>query len=187
MQYGQIVHTFTAKDGQQVILRTPKREDLDDFVTLINSLINERADILLEVPVTRNAEIDWLSQKLAAIEKGEVIQIVAEINDHVIATTDVTIKTGARTHVGDIGIIILKDFRDVGIGTEMLKQLLAQAQEQGIKIVTLSVFETNTRAQHVYEKLGFHECGRIPGEIYKNGQYIDHITMVKLLDEPIAN
>lgn len=185
MQYGQIFRTFTAKDGQQVILRNPKQEDLDDFVTLINSLINERADILLEVPVTRRAEIDWLSQKLAAIEKGEVIQIVAEINDHVIATTDVTIKIGARSHVGDIGIIMLKDFRDIGIGTEMLKQLLAQAQEQGIKIVTLSVFETNTRALHVYEKLGFHECGRVPGEIHKNGQYIDYITMVKVLDETI--
>jgi RimJ/RimL family protein N-acetyltransferase len=187
MQYGQIVHIFTTKEGQQVILRTPKREDLDDFVTLINSLITERADILLEVPVTRNAEIDWLSQKLAAIEKGEVIQIVAEINDHVIATTDVTIKTGTRSHVGDIGIIILKEYRDIGIGTEMLKQVFIQAKARGVKIVTLSVFATNSRAIYVYEKLGFRECGRIPGEIFKNGQYIDHITMVKLIDETIAN
>ncbi len=187
MRYGQILYTFTAKDGQDVILRTPKWEDLDDCVTLINSLIEERADILLEVPVTRNAESDWLSQKLAATEKGEVIQVVAEINDHVIATTDVTMKTGARSHVGDIGIIILKDFRDIGIGSEMLKQLLTRAREQSIKIVTLSVFATNSRAKHVYEQLGFRECGRIPGEIYKNGQYIDRITMVKILDKTIAS
>ena len=186
MQYGQILHTFTAKDGREVILRTPKLEDLDDCVTLINSLIDERADILLEVPVTRSAESDWLSRKLTAIENGEVIQIVAEINDHVIATTDVTIKTGARSHVGDLGIIILKDFRDVGIGTEMLIQLLKQAQVRGIKIVTLSVFATNSRAKHVYKKLGFRECGRIPSEIYKNRQYIDHITMVKILDTTIT-
>lgn len=68
----------------------------------------------------------------------------------------------------------------------MLKQLLTKAQARGVKIVTLGVFETNSRAKHVYEKLGFHECGRIPGEIYKNGQYIDHLTMVKVLDETIS-
>ena len=186
MQTGQIFHTFTAKDGQGVILRSPKWEDLDDFLTLINSLIDERADILLGDPVTRDTEIDWLSRRLATIEKGEVIHIVAEVNDHVIAATELHIQTGQRSHMGELGIIILKDFRDIGIGTEMLKQLLTQAQARGVKIVKLGVLTTNSRAKHVYDKLRFHECGRIPGEIYKNGQYIDHITMVKVLDDTIS-
>jgi RimJ/RimL family protein N-acetyltransferase len=168
MQTGQIIHTFTANDGQDVILRTPKWEDVDDLLVLINSLINEKADIWMRETVTRNEQVDWLSSRLAAIEKGQVIQIVAEVNGHVIANTDVTIKTGQRSHVGDIGIIIKQGYRDIGIGTEMLKQF---------------VFATNSRAKYVYEKLGFRECGRIPGEIFKNGQYIDHITLVKMLDK----
>ena len=100
-----------------------------------------------------------------------------------IANSELQIKTGLRSHVGDMGIIVLKEYRDIGIGTEMLTHLIAQARQRGLKIVTLGVFETNTRAKYVYEKLGFRECGRIPGEIYKNGRYIDHITMVKILDE----
>ena len=186
MQTGQIIHTFTAKDGRDVILRTPKWEDIDNLLELINSLIDENADIWMREPVTRNEQIDWLSRRLAAIEKGQVIQIVAEVQGHVIANTDVKIKTGQRSHVGDIGIIIKRGYRDIGIGTEMLKQLIAQARERGLKIVTLGVFATNKRAHHVYEKLGFRECGRIPGEIYKDGRYIDHITMVKVLDETIS-
>ncbi len=186
MQYGQIFHTFTAKDGQEVILRSLKWEDLDDCLTLINALIDEQADITLSEPISRDTQIQWLSNRLAAIEKGHVIQIVAEVSGHVIANTDVKIKTGQRSHVGAIGIIILKEYRDMGIGTEMLKQLIAQARKRGLKILTLGVFETNKRAKHVYEKLGFRECGQIPGEIFKNGQYIDHITMVKILDEIIA-
>jgi RimJ/RimL family protein N-acetyltransferase len=183
MQTGQIIHTFTAKDGQEVILRTPKWEDIDDLLVLINSLIDEKADIWMREAVTRNEQIDWLSKRLAAIEKGQVIQIVAEVNNHVIANTDVTMKTGQRSHVGEIGIIILQGYRDIGIGTEMLKQLITQAQKRSLKILTMGVFSTNTRAKHVYEKLGFRECGRIPGEIFKNGQYVDHITMVKILDD----
>jgi RimJ/RimL family protein N-acetyltransferase len=187
MQTGQILHQFVAMDGQEVILRTPKWEDLDDFLTLINSLIDERADILLEDPVTRDTEIDWLSRRLAAIEKGELIHIVAEVNDHVIATTDLHIRTGQRSHTGEMGIIILKNFRDIGIGTEMLKQLFTKAQVRGVKIVKLGVASSNPRAKHVYEKLGFRECGRIPSEIYKDGRYIDHIIMVKILDETIVS
>ncbi|MCW4040861.1 MAG: GNAT family N-acetyltransferase [Candidatus Bathyarchaeota archaeon] len=185
MQYGQIIHTFTAKDGQQVILRSLKWEDLNDCLKLINALIDEQADITFCNPISRDTQIEWLSNRLAAIEKGQVIQIVAEVNGHVIANSDVTIKTSQRSHVGDIGIIIKKGYRNIGIGTEMLKQLIIQAREREVKIVTLGVFETNNRAKHVYEKLGFCECGRIPGEIYKNGEYIDHITMVKILDETI--
>jgi RimJ/RimL family protein N-acetyltransferase len=185
MQTGQIIHTFTAKDGRDVILRTPKWEDIDDLLLLINSLIDENADIWMREQVTRNEQIDWLSRRLTVIEKGQVIQIVAEVKGHVIANTDVKIKTGLRSHVGDIGIIIKQGYRDIGIGTEMLKQLIIQAQERNLKILTMDVFASNTRAKHVYEKLGFCECGRIPGEIFKNGWYIDHITMVKVLDETI--
>jgi RimJ/RimL family protein N-acetyltransferase len=187
MQPGQILHQFTARDGREVILRTPKWEDLDDCLKLINALIDEGADIWMTEPVTRHDQIDWLSQRLAAIEKGEVIHIVTEVNDHVIANTELTIKPGFQSHLGEIGIIILKDYRDLGIGTEMLKQLIMQAQRRDLKILTLGVFSTNTRAKHVYEKLGFHECGRIPGQIFKNKQYIDHITMVKILDDAIAS
>lgn len=139
--------------------------------------------MLTRARISRDTQIKWLSNRLAAIEKGQVIQIVAEVDEHVIANSELEIKTGLRSHVGDIGIIIKQGYRDISIGTEMLKQLIAQARKRGLKIVTLGVFETNKRAKHVYEKLGFRECGRIPGEIFKNRQYIDHITMVKILDD----
>lgn len=187
MQTGQILHKFTARDGQHIILRTLKWEDLDDLVHLINSLVDERADILLGEPVTRDTETDWLSRRLAAVEKGTTIQIVAEVKNQVIATAELSIKSGFQSHVGELGIIMLKDYRNIGIGTEMLKQLIIQAQERSLKILTMGVFSTNSRAKHVYEKLGFRECGRIPSEIYKNGQYIDHIIMVKILDETIVS
>jgi RimJ/RimL family protein N-acetyltransferase len=187
MQYGRIFHTFTTKDGQEVILRSLKWEDLDDCLTLINTLIEEQADIILGDPINRDAEIEWLSTRLAAIEKGEFVHVVAEVDKRMIANSELHIKTGLRSHVGDMGIIVLKEYRDIGIGTEMLTQLIAQARKRGLKILTLGVFETNKRAKHVYEKLGFRECGRIPSEIFKNGQYIDHITMVKILDKTIAS
>lgn len=101
-----------------------------------------------------------MCRRLAAIEKDKVIQIVAEANDRVIANTDIMIKTGPQSHVGEIGINILSDFLNISIGTTRIHNLIAQSQEQGLKLRQLSVLATNTRAKHVYEKISFRECGR---------------------------
>ncbi|MEM2889025.1 MAG: hypothetical protein QXR42_06045 [Candidatus Bathyarchaeia archaeon] len=47
MKTGMIIQKFVAKDGTNVILRTPKWEDLDDFLEFISSLIDEGADITM--------------------------------------------------------------------------------------------------------------------------------------------
>ena len=42
MKVGKIIRKFVTKDGKNVIFRTPILEDLDDFLELINSLVDER-------------------------------------------------------------------------------------------------------------------------------------------------
>jgi hypothetical protein len=56
MLSGKIVKSYVAKDGRKVILRTPKWEDLDDMLALINSLIEEKANIIKTVNMTRDEE-----------------------------------------------------------------------------------------------------------------------------------
>jgi RimJ/RimL family protein N-acetyltransferase len=59
--------------------------------------------------------------------------------------------------------------------------LVSKAESMRLKLLTLTVFSTNERAKHVYEKVGFRETGCIPNELYKKGKFIDHIIMVKEL------
>ena len=73
-------------------------------------------------------------------------------------------------------------YRDVGIGSEILKTLISQAKKIGCRTVYLSVFSSNERAIHVYEKIGFKETGRKPDKIFKNGRYVDEIIMTKVLE-----
>jgi RimJ/RimL family protein N-acetyltransferase len=51
-----------------------------------------------------------------------------------------------------------------------------------LKLLTLSVYATNERAKHVYQKLGFVETGRIPKKFFKEGKYVDEITMAEALE-----
>jgi len=183
MKTGEIVKSFTAKDGRSVILRTPKWEDLDDLVEFINSLVEEEADIFTNQKATREEEADWLGRQLAEMEKGNRFILVAEVDGKVVANSSITKREEYSKHVGGLGIGIRKGYRDIGIGTEMLRTLFTQAERMSLKMLTLTVFSTNKRAMHVYEKVGFKETGCIPNEIHKNGKFIDHVIVVKQLTE----
>jgi len=176
-----MIRSFTAKDGRNVTLRVPNWSDLDDFLELINSLVEEGADVNLDTKTTRDAEVDWLARHLSAIEKDGKAAVVAEVDGRAIGQTDVTPKSGRQRHVGVLGIVIRNGYRDIGIGTELMKEAEAQARRLHLRILTLDVFARNDRARHVYEKAGYRIAGLIPKAILKNGEYSDLITMVKEL------
>jgi len=182
MQSGKIIKSFTAKDGHRVILRTPRWDDLDDLLKLINSLVEERADILRSEKASREEEMEWLSRVLVRLEKDEVFYLAAEVEKNVVAVSEVSRRSGYESHVGAIGIAIKKGFRDLGIGTEMMKTLEERAHETGLKVLTLSAFANNKRAIHVYTKVGFVQTGCLPKRYFKEGKYVDEVIMVKLLE-----
>ncbi len=182
MKSGKIVRSFFAKDGRKVVLRTPKWEDLDDFLEIINSLVDEGADILRTERVSKEEEIDFLSKVLSRLEKDEMFYLVAEVDGKVVAVSEISKRGGYEKHVGVIGIAIRNGFRDLGIGTEIMKTLVEQAQKMGLKVLTLSAFATNKPAIHVYEKVGFVQTGTIPKKHFKEGKYIDEIILTKVLE-----
>jgi len=182
MKAGRIIHRFAPKDGREVILRTPRWKDLDDILELINSLVDESAEIPDKRKLTKEKEADRLRTRLNSLEKGEAFELVAEVNGKVMANSGLYRKTAYSNHVGEIGFIgILKDYRDNGIGTEILETLIDEGKKLKLKVLFLGVFSTNTVARHVYEKVGFRETGRIPKFFHKNGNYVDDVIMAKEL------
>ena len=171
--------TFKAKDGREVVLRSIRWEDLDDCIQFINSLVEESADILRDTKVSREEEADWLGKRLARADKGELIDIIAEVDGKMVANSEVDKRSGLMSHVGYLGIGIKADYRGIGIGTQIMQVLKEEAKKAGLKILVLDAFATNKTAQALYRKMGFQDAGRIPKAIYKNGKYIDltHMTL----------
>jgi RimJ/RimL family protein N-acetyltransferase len=183
MKAGRIIHEFYEGNKRQVILRTPKWEDLDDLLEMINSLVKEKADIARAEKYSKAEEIDWLAKALSNLEKDEIFYPVAEVAGKVVANSEISTKRdGYDRHVGGIGIAIRDGFRDVGIGSQMMKTLIEQARIMGLKVLTLSVFKNNMRAIHVYEKVGFVQTGSVPRKFLKDGKYVDEVIMTMLLE-----
>ncbi|WOV83647.1 GNAT family protein [Sporosarcina jeotgali] len=84
----------------------------------------------------------------------------------------------AGNHSMNFRIMIGPRGRDRGLGSEatqlFLDYLFFSTSLCGI---TLSVFEFNPRARHVYEKLGFVECGIEENDLEFEGEWINSILM----------
>lgn len=169
------------KDGREVILRTPRFEDLDDCLDFINSLVEEEAMILVDMKMTRVAETDWLARNLSDLEKDRHICIFAEVEGRMIGAAEMGPRVGRSKHVANFGIAIKEGFREVGIGQEMMKEIEKHAERIGVEKIFLEVFDINDRARYVYEKMGYQKIGRIPGGVIYKGQYIDGVFMIKSL------
>jgi RimJ/RimL family protein N-acetyltransferase len=152
--------------------------DLDDEIAFINELVDERAEILVTSKVKRDEEAEWLGKRLAEIEKGSLLALVAELDGRIVGSADVSQRTPdvpVQSHVGALGIAILEKARGVGLGKMMIEELLQLSKQAGLKVVILDMFATNTGARQLYEKVGFVEVGRIPKGIKRDGKYIDLI------------
>jgi RimJ/RimL family protein N-acetyltransferase len=89
----------------------------------------------------------------------------------------VRLGSGQQSHVGWLGIAILKDGRSIGLGTAMMYSMMRLSKQAGLKILILDVFATNTIARRLYEKVGFVEVGKIPKAINRDGKFIDLVRM----------
>ncbi len=181
MREGTVYRRFTARDGRDVTLRAPKWSDLDDYLHFINSLVEEKAMIMTNVKQNRDSEIDWVAQLLSAVERDKMVVVVAEVDDRLVGSCEITPRMGYLAHLGTLGISILDGYRDSGIGREMMLEVERQAKRLGVEVVELGVFEENKRAIHVYERVGYKVTGRVLDAIKWGGKYMDNIVMSKRL------
>ena len=88
--------------------------------------------------------------------KGDLC-LVAEVNNEIVGAVWVRIMNDYG-HIDDetpsFAISLLKEYRNYGIGTELMKQMLMKLKMQGYKQASLAVQKMNY-AVRIYQKVGF--------------------------------
>ena len=87
-----------------------------------------------------------------------------------------------------IGIVIGEEAgRGKGIGGPALHYLEEQIRQQQLRRIELGVFEFNTPAIRLYQKLGYREFAKIEDFTYWQGRMWQDIRMEKLLEREVEN
>jgi RimJ/RimL family protein N-acetyltransferase len=143
-----------ARDGRRWTLRPARPTDGRPLARLFAEVRTEgRWLITTPGSVSEPSEAFWISELIRA---GEHLALVAEADGDVVGNVLVNVDRGVATeHIGVLSICIGHDWRDVGIGSDLVAAAQAWTVERGLRKLSLGVFPDNERAVAVYEKQGF--------------------------------
>ena len=84
-------------------------------------------------------------------------------------------------HRASLVIGVLKKFYQKGIATSLMSHGEEWAKQVGVTKLELTVVASNTKAQRLYNKMGFQQEGVRKNSLIIHGQYMDELYMGKVL------
>jgi ribosomal protein S18 acetylase RimI-like enzyme len=175
---------FRTKDGREVLLRPLALGDVNALVPFVNRLAKEKKmnrDLGIgsfDGRVTRKFEKGFLDSIVAAEKERLAVTMAAFAGRELVGECTLRRRERRDTrHTGVLGIVILDEYRGVGVGEKLMAEVLQRARRIGVWLVELEAMEINRGAIHLYEKLGFRRVGVVPGKILRDGRELDIVVM----------
>ncbi len=179
---GTIISEFTSKKGKQIVFRLPREEDLEKMTEYINTLSREDTFIAFSgEQISLREEREYLEKIFHNLQNDTGFFLLAIHNEEIVGASDVTRMERRSKHEGHFNISLAENYREEGIGSEMIQILSDLARKIGLQMLQLTVYSVNERGIHVYEKNGFQKVGQIPKKALYHGELVDEIIMVKFL------
>lgn len=158
---------FTDRDSSTVLVRPHQPDDLEELVEMY--LDFDPADRTMGLPPATETQLrGWLDR---FVDDGW--SLVAEVDSTVVGHAGVTPGDAVAPH---LVVFVADEAQGRGIGSELIRQLVAYAAERGHETLVLTVEAGNDAAITVYDNVGFDVVERLGGELEM------HLS----LDAPIA-
>lgn len=100
------------------------------------------------------------------------VLLVAKDNGKIVGDAGLRREVRRMGHRGDLGISVVRDYWNKGIGSMLLSEIIGFAKQNGFDIIDLQVRCDNLPAIHLYEKFGFEKIGTHPAFFKMNGKEI---------------
>jgi len=171
-------------NGKDFLFRFPEQSDVLEMVEYSNEF-NAESEFTL-FPEERINSTDaqvYLARIIGKIERHESVYlfVYCQTKDglRLAGRININLEPGLQQHLGELGISIRQEYRNMGLGTALIELAIEIAKRwlPGLELIQLTTFSTNQRALHLYKKLGFVEFGRLPKGVKRNGQYQDFVYM----------
>ena len=174
---------FELKDGREAILRSPKEEDVESTLEYL-VISSGEPEYIVRYPeecgkYTAEGEKVLFEKKNASPNEAMIMCVV---DGKVVGNCEINFFQGMKTrHRASIGIALIGDFWNQGIGTRMFPEMVRSAgSRKGLMQIELEFVEGNARARHLYEKMGFRITGVRPNAIrLKDGTLLNEYTMIR--------
>jgi RimJ/RimL family protein N-acetyltransferase len=179
------------KNGELIVIRHIKESDVDGVWNNFNQVVDEGVYLPVFFPVKSQYEKQtWFN----AIKKEKEICVVAvhpklKLPYNILGQCEISnSEWDAANHIGSLGIIIQKNYRDLGIGYNLIDFAIRESKRINHKEkIILSCFSNNERAIYLYKKLGFKIVGTRKKQFYMDSKYHDEILMDLWIEDYLSN
>jgi RimJ/RimL family protein N-acetyltransferase len=178
--------TAILKNGKEVCIRTPVADDVPKVLDYLKVVFQDDRFFATtteeaqkwQVPETEREHIEKCYKNV------NKLLVVTVADDRIVSFSNIdAIERKRSNHVGQLGISILPDYRNNGLGTAIMQTMIDWATAHPvIEKLALGVWATNMPAIGLYEKMGFVEEGRKIREVkYADGSYDDCVCMCRFV------
>lgn len=101
----------------------------------------------------RNSEI--VATWFADIDYDKVVPLLALHGERLVGDATLHRRRGAERHIGELRIFLSKEFRGVGLGMQMLEELIEIGREMGLHMLVAEVVSDELSVIKAFRKLGF--------------------------------
>ena len=160
-----------------IAIRPAEPGDAPALVQLAQEIGSEPERWLLTTDVWRDAGEE--RRYLKAVRRhADAAVFVAEDGGRIVGRLSVGRDPHpASRHVADLGLMVAKSHRGLGVGRALLDRAAAWARESGVRKLELHVFPWNTPAIALYERYGFTKVGVRVAHYVRDGDDVDAILM----------
>jgi ribosomal protein S18 acetylase RimI-like enzyme len=168
------------KNNKKVTLRLIESTDINGIWKNFNDVVDEGIYLPAFTRVTSEWEkTNWFQELL--LNNNFCIVAIDQKNDStqtvVGQCTIEKLEWEAGDHVGILGILIQKEYRNIGLGQALIKVAIEEARRRGKQKLILSTFATNQMGIALYQRCGFHIVGRYYKQYKMRDGFVDEILM----------
>lgn len=170
------------KDGRTAILRSAKAEDSADLIDYLKQTAAETRFLLREpeeILLTLEQERHYIQTQLDS--QRDLMLLAFVDGKHAGNGSFTSLGPWERyRHRCDVAIALYREYWGLGLGRQILSELLKQAKLCGYEQAELEVMAGNRNAIALYQSMGFEVYGVRKRDMkYRDGTYEDAYLMVK--------
>lgn len=140
------------KDGTRVVLRPMAQEDRDKLIDFF-SRVDEKDLMFLRTDV-RDPKIidDWVKN----IDYRRVFPLLAEVDGKIVGDATLHMrKLGWKRHLGNVRVVVTKEYQNKGLATLLINEIVELAGEFALEKLVAEIHLQAPAAIAVFKKAGF--------------------------------
>ncbi|WML45439.1 GNAT family N-acetyltransferase [Neobacillus sp. PS3-40] len=165
-----------------MLIREIKPDDDESFTKLIKQVESESQFMLFE-PGERKISPEEQGKRIEVMRKSDNSTIFVVEEDKQLIGYLIAMGGYAKRNKHSIYLVIgiIAQYRGLGIGTKLFKQLEKWATDHNFHRLELTVVTHNEAGLRLYKKMGFEIEGTKRHSLYIDGKFVDEYYMSKLL------